>query len=143
MSLVHLPGKFISFECEDALDDHGYVLYLKSNGKVAKCAAGAVPIGVNFKDTKNPITGTAEEDRNVPVQLDGVADVMYYLAAGDDDISIGDLVMAHQSQAGYITKYTTDQDSKLIVGIALESATAPAEGTKTGHIKVLLRCGRR
>jgi len=158
MSLVYSPGTLVSFECDDALDDVGYVMYLKSTGHIGKCAAGAVPIGVNFKDTKNRITEVAESGRQVPVQMDGVAVVQYYLAAGDDDINAGDLVMAHQSQPGYVTKFTEDdlsatfsdteteaaiKKSMYIVGIALEGAAAPASGSTTGKIKVLLRCGRR
>ena len=169
MSLVRHVGSIWYAITDDALDDKGYVLSLLSTGHVHKAAAGEIPVGVAFKSTKDPISDTAASGVEVGIVSEGVAEVQYYLEAGDSNIAIGDLVMAHQSQAGYITKYTEDdtttawpatyaaataetitdeiiaasRKSKYIVGVALEAVTAPGSGSITGTIKVVLRSGRR
>lgn len=138
MALAHKPGTMLSFKCTDALDEKGYVLALADDGTVHKCAVGARYFGVAFKDTKNPITDSAEDNRNVPVIVDGVAYVQYEIGAGED-IKPGDYVtMENAHSAGKVTVFTDGGNESLIVGIALEAVDAPAAGTKTGLLKVLL-----
>ena len=146
-ALKRQVGSIWYAETDDALDDSGYVLMLKTTGNVAKCTAGVQPIGVNYMSTKNPITESAESGVRVGIVSDGVAEVQYNLGDGDDDIAIGDLVGTKDANAaGTVKKLTLDTTDagtlanslKCIVGVALESATAPG----TGKIKVLLRLGR-
>jgi len=146
---VYTTDEMQSFECTDALDDEGYVLALGSNGKVSKCAAGAQPFGVAFKDTKDPITETPEANKQVAVICSGVVKVQY--ATDANAIAIGDRVATKGvATAGCVKKFIprdiaatfadTDVEAaidelKTIVGIALESAPA----NSTGKIKVALR----
>jgi len=145
---VYTTDEMPSFECTDALDDEGYVLALGSNGKVSKCAAGAQPFGIALKDTKNPITETAEANKQVAVIFSGVVRVQYDTDA--NAIAIGDRVATKGvATAGCVQKFVprdiaatfadTDVEAaidelKTIVGIALESAAANTRG----KIKVLL-----
>ena len=100
----------------------------------------------------------------MPVVLHGVAYVQYEIGVGED-IKPGDWVgMKGAHSAGRVTKFVegdtetawadaydaanaeqiTDEiigvirEYDLVVGVALEAVDAPAEGTKTGLLKVLL-----
>ena len=164
MAIVHLPGTMVSFKCTDALDDKGYVLKLNDDGTVSLCGSYEVPFGVAFKDTKNPITETPEANRNVPVIVSGVAYVQYEIGPGEDIVP-GCLVgMKAAHSPGRVTRFvdgdtvtawadaydatnaetitdeiiTVIREYKYVVGVALEKVDAPAEGTKTGMVKVLL-----
>ena len=151
VALKRSVGSVMYYETEDALDDGGYVVMLKTNGKVAKCTADTQPFGINYMSTKHPITGTAQANVKVGIITEGVAEVQYNLADTDSDINIGDLVgTLGANAAGTVKKLqldTTDAGTlanslKCIVGVALESVSAPASGTKTGKLKVLLRIAR-
>jgi len=170
MSLVLKPDQMISLECTDALDEKGYVLAI-SGGKFRKARPGDTPMAVAFRSTKNPITGTAEANKQVPALMYGVALVYAKIPAGGDSIAKGDIVCVNQA-SGYegtvikfvekdtTTAWATTYDSanaetvtdeiiaasrysRFIVGTALDDLAASAAEVKTGLIKVVLHMGRR
>jgi len=141
-----------SRECTDALDDEGYVLMLASTGKVAKCTAGSPAYGIAYKSTKNPVTGTAEANKQVAIVRAPKEAYVQYNNGGGETIAIGDLVSSkganaagtckkHASTAwpgtwAAATAETISDEDAMIVGIALEAKTA----STSGKLKVLLLC---
>jgi len=135
----------LSFQCSDALDDEGYVLgYPDASSIVAKALADGKAFGIAFKSTKNPVTGTAEANKQVAVlQAPKYAYVQYNNGAAET-IAIGDLVSTKGANAaGTVKKHAStawpdpyasataetisDEDS-MIVGIALEAKAASTSG---------------
>jgi len=134
----------LSFETTDALDDEGYIMKLADTGKVAKCAAGDPVFGIAFKSTKNPVTGTAEANKQVAIlQTPKYAYVQYNNGVGET-IAINDLVSTkganaagtckkHASTAwpgtyASATAETIDDEHSMVVGIALEAKAASTSG---------------
>jgi len=147
-----------SRECTDALDDEGYVLALASTGKVAKCAANGAVYGVGYKSTKNPVTGTAEANKQVAIiRAPKQAYVQYAIQNTDSaDLAIGELVsMQGAAASGCVKRHvstawpgtyaaataeTIDDEHSRIVGISLEAVARPGAGTKTGKLLCQLLC---
>jgi len=108
MTLKREEGEIWHAVCDDALDDEGYVLAWSATtpGNVRKCPSNTRPLGVAYKSTKNPITGTAESGKSVGIVDAGVAMVRYNLASTDSDIEIGDPVsVKNANEAGAVKKH--------------------------------------
>ena len=153
-----IPSSYI---CDDAIEDYGYVLTLKTTGNVGLCAADGAAFGVAYMSTKekkgmelgNAIAGEPVAVVQGPRRY---AYVRYNLASTDDAISITNLVSMKGANApGCVKRHaaTANPDTylaatadvildeyKTIVGIAMEAVAAPLSGSKTGVLKVLLLC---
>jgi len=99
MVLINFPGENPHKVCEDALSYPGMIVTLKDIAAAGNCkladAAGEPPYGVATESTVNRVTGTAEEDKEVGVQKEGVCNVRVELAASrSTDIKYGDYLQA-------------------------------------------------
>jgi len=148
--------------CDDALEDSGFILVLKSDGHVGKAAADDMPIGVNIKSTEDPFKeGSYLSGVRVGIVSEGI--VMVKLDSANVEIKPGDFL---RSKGGGLADKWSEKDtttawpasydaavaetitdeiiaasrySRAILGVALESKSAGSGG----KIKVLLRLGRR
>ena len=67
MVVKRRPGELVYAITSDALDDHGYVLKLNSDGSVSKATSDDVPFGIAYTSTKDPIDGTAKANVEVAI----------------------------------------------------------------------------
>ena len=137
-SLVH-DKDVITFVCDDALDDEGYVLTFGSEeGHVRKAGYGELALGVALKDTKDVITGVVQS--GVPVGVikfrSGLV-VKLKLESDNQAIAYGDplAVTSDVTEKGCVDKRDGTNETGPIIAYALEAVTSNAGGT----IEAILR----
>jgi hypothetical protein len=159
--LLDIDNEMESMECDDALDDFGYVLELTTAGNVAKCNTNVlVPFGIAWSDTDvytwssttKESSWTATASKMVAVQKKGHSKVQLYTdgasAYRSQAITIRDILIASDrtegvcdhNQGNSSTNLNADNvpaagELRYIVGIAREAVLTTAEDGTVGGTK--------